>query len=186
MFVYNPQAVGFQKDRSLWVFNDFEKFPHPWWTAFKPSQPTFFIQPGKSFVPCPGFQILHTFMITLSCPFQRMLLIDFVFCFHWNYLLLHSFSIIHDPSDGENQKTLWGWSNAAHAILILSNSLSRYWYMYCNIVEECILVLFFQLLLDRCMSNSISVYNEVIKQQYLPPNFIPSMIWYIYLIPGIL
>lgn len=148
-FFYNPQAVGFQKDRSLWVFNDFEKFPHPWWTAFKPSQPTFLIQPGKSFsctwarVRDFTYMYLYVSVITLSCSLQRLYLIDFVFCFHWNYLLLHSSSIIHDPSDGENQKTLWGWSNAAHAILILSNSLSRYWYMYSSIVEECILVLFF-------------------------------------------
>lgn len=68
LFFYNSQAVGFQKDRSLWVFNDFEKFPHPWWTTFKPGQPTFLIQPGKSFsstcARVPGFTYLYdyTFM----------------------------------------------------------------------------------------------------------------------------
>lgn len=59
--------------------------------------------------------------------------------------------------------------------------------MYNNIVEECILVSFFSnyYLIDACLLVPY-LFTIVIEEQYLLPNFILSMIWFMYLIPGIL
>lgn len=99
LLLYNSQAVRFQKDRSLWVFNDFEKFPHPWWTAFKPSQPTFLLQPGKSFsstcarVPDITYLYDYTFMPILKNIINWFCILFSLKIFAFALIFYHSWSI---------------------------------------------------------------------------------------------
>lgn len=120
LLLYNSQAVGFQKDRSLWVFNDFEKFPHPWWTAFKPSQPAFLIQPGKSFsctcARVPDFTCLYdyTFM-SVSKNIINWFNLYFVFtenicfCNHFLSFMVHQMEKIRKLSEVGQMQLMPFW-----------------------------------------------------------------------------